>query len=133
MTPRPLRTNIIAASQAMGGNLRRAKKASIHVKTHIQNRPIFCHPYFSKYPPDPRAVLDGTCTGHLRGVVVLVRVLHVLSKYRTIAIDIGPSMVELVLDISESPRCWFLYYTSLKSVEHNDKRHSVPGRISKEL
>ena len=98
--------------------------SSIHVKTHIQNRPIFCLPYFSKFPPDPRAVPDESCTGHIRGVPVLVRVLHVLPKYLTIAIDTGPSMVELVLDISESSRCWFLYYTLFKSVEHNDKRHS---------
>ena len=45
----------------------------------------------------------------------------------------GPSPMELALGISAASRCCFVYYPLLKSVEHNDKRHSVPGRISKEL
>ena len=95
------------------------------------------------------AVDDGTCTGHLRGVPVLFRVLHVLPtvstaplpwtqglprwnlhwayprrpgvvscttrttycKYCTIAIDTGPSPMEVALGISAASRCCFVYYT----------------------
>ena len=91
--------SIRGRQQAMGGGVRRAKKASIHVKSHISNRPKFCHPCFFKNPRPTR----------------------------------GPSPMELALGISAASRCWFVYYTFFKSVEHNDKRHSVPGRLLKEL
>ena len=58
-----------------------------------------------------RAVDDRTCTGHILGVPVLSRVLHVLPKYCTIAIDTGPSTIELVLDISSVSRYCLVYYT----------------------
>ena len=48
---RPLRTNIIAAGEAMGGSVPRAKKASTHVRSHIRNRPKFCHSCFWKFAP----------------------------------------------------------------------------------
>jgi hypothetical protein len=45
----------------------------------------------------------------------------------------GPLSMELALGISAASRRWFVDYTLLKSVEHNDKGHSVPARIPKEL
>ena len=58
-----------------------------------------------------RAVDGRSCTGHLLGVPVLPRVLHVLPKYCTIAIDTGPSTIELALDISSGSRYCLVYYT----------------------
>ena len=100
LATRPLRTIIIAAGQAMGACVRRAKakKTSIHVRSHIQNRPKFCHASFENFRPTP-----------------------------------GPSAMELALGISASSLCCFVYCTLINVVDRNDERHSVPGRIPKEL
>ena len=45
---RPLLTKIIAAGEAMGGSVPRAKKSSVHVRSHIRNRPNFVCYVFSE-------------------------------------------------------------------------------------